>query len=69
MPFTKRPTKHPTDCRVGATADMMRQWYRIKLSLEDIYDSKVGKCQEEDSMPLNKKKKSSLEEQDIPDII
>ena len=46
LPLPKCQTKHPTDCCAGATADLMRQWYRLKLSLEDIYDSKVDKCQE-----------------------
>ena len=49
LPLPKRQIKYPVASYVGATADMMRQRYRIKLSLEDICDSqfkKVGKCQE-----------------------
>ena len=56
LSLPKSQTKHPAASRVGAMADMMQQWYRIKLSLEDICDSKSKKLmnvKKEDSRPLN----------------
>ena len=43
MPLPKRQIKHPAASCVGATADMMQQWHKIKLSLEDICDSESKK--------------------------
>ena len=30
LPLPMQPTKYPASGRVGATADMKRQWYRVK---------------------------------------
>ena len=71
-PYPKRQTKHSAASRVGATADMMRHWYGLKLSLEDICDSKSKKLisvKKEDNMSLNNRNKRSIEEQDIPDVV
>ena len=70
--LSKRQTKHSAAICVGATADLMRQWYRVKLSLEDICDSKsknLINVKGEDSMSLNNTNESSRKEWDIPDII
>ena len=36
----RKSTKHPASCRVGATADMKRQWNRVKIKLGEINDTK-----------------------------
>ena len=40
LPLLRQPIKHPTSGRVGATADMKRQWYRVKIKLDEINDTK-----------------------------
>ena len=72
MPLPKRQIKHPAASCVGATADMMQQWHKIKLSLEGICDSeskKLTSVKKENSMSLNNKTESSRKEQDMPDVI
>ena len=72
LSFLKRQAKHPAAIRVGAMEDIIRQWYRIKLSLEDVCDSKsknLINLKKEHSRPLNIKNESSRKEQDVPDCI
>ena len=72
LSLAKRQTKHPAVIRVGVMADIIRHWYRIKLSLEDVCDSKsknLINVKKEHSRPLSIKNESSRKEQDIPDGI
>ena len=72
LSLLKRQIKHLVTSRVGTMADMMRQRYMIKLSLEDVCDSKSKKLinvKKEDSRPLNIKNESSKKEQDMSEVI
>ena len=40
LPLPRQPTKHLASGRVGATADMKRQWYRVKIKLDEINEIK-----------------------------
>ena len=40
LPLPKQRTKHLASGRVGATADMKRKWYQVKIKLDEINDSK-----------------------------
>ena len=35
----KKNKQHPASGRVGATADMKRQWYRVKIKLDKMKDA------------------------------
>ena len=40
LPLPRQPTKHLASGRVGATADMKRQWYQVKIKLDEINETK-----------------------------
>ena len=40
LPLTRQPTKHSASDCVGATADMKREWYSVKIKLDEINDTK-----------------------------
>ena len=40
LPLPHRKPKHPASGRVGQRADMMKQWYKVKLSLEEFEKNK-----------------------------
>ena len=40
LPLTRQPTKHPASGHVCATADMKRQWYRVKIKLDETNEIK-----------------------------
>ena len=40
LPLPGQPTKHPASGRVGAKADIKRQWYYVKIKLDEINDTK-----------------------------
>ena len=40
LPLQRQPTKHPASSRVGATADLKKQWYRVKTNLDEINETK-----------------------------
>ena len=36
----RQPTNHTASGRVGVTADMKRQWYQVKIKLDEINETK-----------------------------
>ena len=40
LPLPRQPTKHLASGRVDATADMKRQWYQVKIKLDEINETK-----------------------------
>ena len=40
LPLPRQPTKHPASGRVGTTADIKRAWYRVKIKLDEINETK-----------------------------
>ena len=40
LPLQRQPTKHLASSRVGATADLKKQWYRVKTNLDEINETK-----------------------------
>ena len=41
LPLPSQPTKHPASGSVGDTADMKRQWYQVKIKLDEINEIKL----------------------------
>ena len=41
LSLPRQPTKHPASGGVGATADMKRQWYQVKIKLNEINEIKL----------------------------
>ena len=58
LPLPSKPTKHPASGRVGATADLKKQWYRVKIKLDEINETKSKMA----DIPICSKKKKKLKQ-------